>query len=64
LFLTIEKICIVFYLPNKLAEKCIETSVRISEGEMPPGRPRRRWENNIKISLLETVFELESYVSG
>jgi hypothetical protein len=24
------------------------------EGKRPPGRPRRRWEENIKINLRET----------
>jgi hypothetical protein len=40
------------------------TSVRISEGGRQPGRPRRRWENNIKMSLLKVEFGLYSYVLG
>jgi hypothetical protein len=28
--------------------------VEMSEGETPPGRPRRMWEDNIKIDLGET----------
>jgi hypothetical protein len=51
-------------LPRTLAEKCMATSVRISEGERPPGIPRRSWINNIKISLLEVGFGLYSYVLG
>jgi hypothetical protein len=27
------------------------------EGKRPLGRPRRRWENNIKMDIWETGFE-------
>jgi hypothetical protein len=26
------------------------------EGKRPPGRPRRRWEDNIKMDLIETEW--------
>jgi len=26
------------------------------EGEIPLGRPRRRWEDNIKVDLQEVIF--------
>jgi hypothetical protein len=32
-------------------EKCIQNSGRKSDRKMPFGRPRRRWEENIKINL-------------
>jgi hypothetical protein len=40
--------------------------VRQHEGKRPFGISRRRWEDNIKMDLRETVFgcELNSYDSG
>ena len=37
-----------------------------SEGRIPLGRPRRKWENNIKMDLGEAEwgYELARYVSG
>jgi len=32
-------------------KKCIEDLVGESEGKRPLGRPRHRWENNIKMDL-------------
>jgi hypothetical protein len=34
-------------------EKGVEDLVEKSEGKRPLGRPRRRWENAIKIDLTE-----------
>jgi hypothetical protein len=31
--------------------------VRIFKGKEPPGRPKRRWENNIKMDLKEVEWE-------
>ena len=31
--------------------------VEIPEGKRPPGRPRRRWKDNIKMDLQEVVCE-------
>jgi hypothetical protein len=31
--------------------------VRKPEGKRPPGRPRRRWEDNIRIDLSEIGWE-------
>jgi hypothetical protein len=28
-----------------------------TEGKIPPGRPRRKWEDNIEIDLREIRFE-------
>jgi hypothetical protein len=27
------------------------------EGKKPHGRPRRRWENNLKIDIMEMAYE-------
>jgi hypothetical protein len=34
-------------------ERCYRVMVGKPEGNRPLGRPRRRWENNIKINLQE-----------
>ena len=34
-----------------MGEKCIQHLVRIPEERRPLGRPRRRWEDNIKMDL-------------
>ena len=34
-----------------LEESCIKGFGGKPEGERPPGRPRRRWEGNIKMDL-------------
>jgi hypothetical protein len=34
-------------------ERSVQGSVGIREGKRPLGRPRRRWEDNIKINLQE-----------
>ena len=38
-------------------EKCYRVSVRKSEGKRPLGRPRHRWEDNIKMDLQEVGCE-------
>jgi hypothetical protein len=38
-------------------ERCIQSLVRKPEGKRPLGRPRRRWEDNIKMDLQEVGFE-------
>jgi hypothetical protein len=37
-------------------EGCIQILVGRPEGRRPLGRPRRRWEDNIKIDLREIGF--------
>jgi hypothetical protein len=37
-------------------ERCIQGLVGRSEGKRPFGRPRHRWEDNIKIDLQEVVW--------
>jgi len=37
----------------RIGEKCIRILARKPEGERPLGRPRRRWEDNIKMDLQE-----------
>jgi hypothetical protein len=32
------------------------------EGKRPLGRPRRRWEDNIKLDLRETRIDEENYI--
>jgi hypothetical protein len=39
-------------------------SVGRPEGKRPLGRPRRRWEDNIKMDLREKGTELDSAGSG
>ena len=34
-------------------ERCAQVLVRKPEGKRPLGRPRRRWEDNIKMDLQE-----------
>ena len=34
------------------------------EGQRPPGRPRRRWEDNIKMDLQEVGYGLDRAGSG
>jgi hypothetical protein len=38
--------------------------VRRTGGKRPLGRPRRRWEDNIKLDLREIGVELDSADSG
>ena len=38
-------------------ERCIEGLVGKPEGKIPLGRPRRRWEDTIKIDLQEAGCE-------
>jgi hypothetical protein len=37
-------------------ERCIKILVGKPEGRRPLGRPRRRWEDNIKVDLWEIGF--------
>jgi hypothetical protein len=45
------------YLSDQIKKKEVGGAYRIllgrPEGRRPPGRPRRRWENNIKMDLQE-----------
>jgi hypothetical protein len=34
-------------------ERCLEVVIGRPEGKRPLGRPRRRWEDNIKMDLRE-----------
>jgi hypothetical protein len=38
-------------------EKCINILVEKPEGKRPLGRPRRRWEHNIRMDLREIRWE-------
>jgi len=38
-------------------EKCIQHCIRELEGKRTLGRPRRRWESNIRMDLRETGCE-------
>jgi hypothetical protein len=38
------------------AKKCFQILVVKPEGKRPFGRPRCRWEDNIKIDLTEIIF--------
>jgi hypothetical protein len=38
-------------------EECIEELVGKPEGKRPPGRPRHRWVNNIKMDLREIGWD-------
>jgi hypothetical protein len=38
-------------------EQCVQTFGWKAEGKRPPGRPRRRWEDSIKMYLREIGFE-------
>jgi hypothetical protein len=55
-------------IENEIGGSCSNVVVRRSvynilvgnnEGKRPLGRPRRRWENNIKMDLHEVVCEHE-----
>jgi hypothetical protein len=41
-----------------------KTLVRKTEGKMPLGRPRCRWEDNVKLDLTEIWFGVDSSGSG
>jgi hypothetical protein len=49
----------VFYLDGRAcsafggAERRVQDFGGVSEGNRPLGKPRRRWEHNIKMDLLE-----------
>jgi hypothetical protein len=38
-------------------ERCLQNFGLMSEGKRPLGRPRHRWEDNIKMDLRETGLE-------
>ena len=38
-------------------QKCIQNLLGKSEGERSLGRPRRRWEDNVKMDLTEVVWD-------
>ena len=46
-------------------QKCIDyrVLVGISEGKRPLGRPRHRWEDNIKMDLVEVGCDPEDWIS-
>jgi hypothetical protein len=42
-----------------MVEKCIRVSVKKPEGRRPLERPRRRWEDNIKMDLREVEWGMD-----
>jgi hypothetical protein len=42
--------------------KCDKVLVRNPEGKRPPGRPRRRWKDNIDLDLKYTGWECEYWI--
>jgi hypothetical protein len=40
-------------------EKCKKVLVRKPEGKRPFGRPRRKWENGIRMDLRETCWGVD-----
>jgi hypothetical protein len=43
-------------------ERCLRILVGRSEGKRPLGRPRRRWEYNIKIDLREIGIDGANWI--
>jgi hypothetical protein len=43
-------------------EMCLQDLIGRSEGRRPLGRPRRNWEDNIKIELRETGIDGENWI--
>jgi hypothetical protein len=43
-------------------ERCLQGFVGRPEGKRPLGRPRRRWEDNIKMDLRETGVEEANWI--
>jgi len=41
----------------RMGERCVQGLVGKPEGKRPPGRPRRIWENNIKMDLQEVEWK-------
>jgi hypothetical protein len=43
-------------------EKCVHILVGNPEGKRPLGKPRRRWEDNIRMDLGEIVWEIIGWI--
>jgi hypothetical protein len=43
-------------------EKCLQGLVGRPEGKRPLGRPRRRWEGNIKMDLREFRMSVANWI--
>jgi hypothetical protein len=43
-------------------ERCLQGLVGRSEGKRPLGRPRHRWENNIKMDFREIVINGANWI--
>jgi hypothetical protein len=43
-------------------ERCLQVLVGRPEGKRPLGRPRHRWENNIKMDFREIGIDLSNWV--
>jgi transposase len=43
-------------------ERCLRVLVGRPECKRPPGRPRRRWENNIKMDLREIGIDGANWI--
>jgi hypothetical protein len=43
-------------------EKCLKVSVGRPKGKRPLGRPRRRWEDNIKMDLREIGIDGANWI--
>ena len=44
-------------------QKCIESLVGVSEGKKPLGRPRRIWEDNIRMELKEEGCDARDWIA-
>jgi hypothetical protein len=43
-------------------ERCFRVLVGKPEGKRPLGRPRRRWEDNIKLDLREIGIDVTNWI--
>jgi hypothetical protein len=48
--------------PYKTTSEIIVRYILIFEGKRPLGRPRRRWEDNIKLDLKEIVIDGANWI--
>jgi hypothetical protein len=50
------------YNRHKRDEKCIKILLGKPEGKRPRGRPRHRWENNIRTDFREIAWESVDWI--
>ena len=53
----------MWYIDYGSIQKCIQSFNGKPEGKRPLGRPRRRWEDNIKMDLREVVRDLRDWIA-